>query len=145
MECRIRDYLPGDFKNICTFWNEIGLGGKERKDTPEVILRTLKFEGKLLILENPDNKEIVGTSWLTCDGRRIHVHHFGIKEKYRNQGLGKLLAKESIKYAKNKRYQLRLDVEKNNTLAKKLYESFGFYAYTGYYIYVLRDIENTEI
>jgi ribosomal protein S18 acetylase RimI-like enzyme len=145
MEWQIRDYVPEDFESITVFWNEIGLGGSERKDAPEVILRSLKFDGKLYILENSRNKEIIGTSWLTCDGRRIHIHHFGVKENYRGKGFGKILAIESIKYAKNKGYQLRLDVEKNNTSAKKLYESFGFYAYTDYDIYVLRDIENIEL
>ena len=145
MEWRVRDYVPEDFNNISAFWDKIGLGGEERKDTAEVILQTLKFEGKLFILENTKDNEIIGTSWLTCDGRRIHVHHFGINKKYRKKGFGKILAKESINYAKNKGYQLRLDVEKNNITAKTLYASFGFKAYTNYDIYVLRDIEKINI
>lgn len=118
MEWQIRDYTPEDFKTIVAFWDKAGLGGKERKDSAEVILRTLKFEGKLFILENSDNKEIIGTSWLTCDGRRIQIHHFGIKENYRKQGFGRLLVKGSLKYAKSKDYQLRLDVEKIISLLK---------------------------
>ncbi len=145
MEWEIRDYQPKDFNSVSSFWKEIGLGGEERKDYPEVILHTLKFEGKLIIIENKKNEEIIGTSWLTCDGRRIHIHHFGVNEKYRRKGFGKLLAKESIKYAKENGYQLRLDVEKNNFIAKRIYESFGFYAYTEYDIYVLRDINNANI
>lgn len=133
-----RDYSPGDFSELTELWDELGMGGAERGDSTEIIAQTLARGGKLIILENEDRDEIVGSSWITCDGRRLFLHHFGIKKKYQNRGLGTKLALESLRFMKEKGYQVKLEVHTDNLVAKRLYEKVGFKAFTDYDIYMIR-------
>jgi hypothetical protein len=85
----IRDFQEKDYQQLMYLWEETSLSTPKRGDDLEVILRTLKLGGKLILLEDSQQKLIIGSSWLTQDGRRIYLHHFGIlpdiKEKaYQN-------------------------------------------------------------
>ncbi len=136
-----RDYNPADYADLIAFWEELDLTGPERDDTPGIILQTLEMGGKLILMTNPDDDTIVGSSWMTFDGRRIFMHHYGIKKDHQNRGLGTLLAKESLKFIKDKGYQVKLEVHKGNIAAKTMYENEGFFAFTDYDIYMIRDLE----
>ncbi len=134
----IRDYKAVDFPELSLLWDDLGLGGIERGDTPEIIDQTISMGGKLLIMEDSEKGIIIGSSWMTFDGRRIFIHHFGIRKSYQGTGLGTLLTKESLKFIKNKGYQVKLEVHKDNNVAKYLYEKAGFFAFTDYDIYMIR-------
>jgi len=134
---QFRDYHQGDFSELNHLWGELGMGGEERGDTEEIILRTLEMGGKLIIMED-DAGRIIGSSWMTFDGRRLFLHHFGIKKTYQRKGLGTKLAIKSLEYIRSKGYQVKLEVHKNNLIAKKLYEKAGFFAFTDYDIYMIR-------
>jgi ribosomal protein S18 acetylase RimI-like enzyme len=82
---------------------------------------------------------------MTYDGRRIHLHHFAIHPDYQNKGLGTILVRESLQYIREMGQQVKLEVHKNNSQAKHLYEKFGFFAFTDYDIYMLRNTNNREI
>lgn len=133
-----RDYRNGDFEQLFRLWEELDMRGKERGDTHEVILRTLDLGGKLIILENEEEGSIIGSSWLTFDGRRIFLHHFGISRKYQQKGWGTRLAMESLRFIKEKNCQVKLEVHKDNLPAKRLYEKVGFGAFSEYDIYMIR-------
>ncbi len=114
----------------------------ERGDSREVIERTIKNGGKLLVLEL--NGEIIGTSWLTHDHRRTYLHHFAIKPEFQGKGYSKILLEKTIESAKKIGYQLKLEVHKTNIRAKRLYEKYGFRILDGYEVYIIRDLNKLE-
>lgn len=136
-----RDYNPDDYSELVSLWEELELTAPEREDTPKIISQTLAMGGKLILMIDPVENTIVGSSWMTFDGRRISMHHFGIKKSHQNKRLGKELVKESMRFIKDKGYQVKLEVHKENTAAKALYEKVGFFAFTDYDIYMIRDLE----
>lgn len=137
-----RDYSPADYPELLALWEELDLTAPEREDTPQIISKTLEMGGKLILLLYSDQGPIIGSSWMTFDGRRIFLHHFGISKKHQRKGYGRLLAKESIKHIRNLGYQVKLEVHKENIAAKKLYEKEGFFAFTDYDIYMIREVSN---
>lgn len=141
----IRDYKIEDFNHVVELWEETGMGGAFRGDNDILIEETIKIGGKLLVMEETDKKIIIGTSWLTNDGRRIYLHHFGIKPEYQGKGLSKYLVKESIQFAKDKGLQVKLEVHKNNEIALKLYKDFGFKYLGDYDVYIIRDYSNIKL
>jgi len=138
----IRDYQFEDYNMVVELWEETGMGGAFRGDNEKLIEETIKIGGKLLVMEDVDKKLIIGTSWLTNDGRRIYIHHFGIKPEYQGKGLSKYLAKESIRFANDKGLQVKLEVHKENVKALKLYKNFGFKYLGDYDVYIIRDYDD---
>ncbi|MBN2173775.1 MAG: GNAT family N-acetyltransferase [Bacteroidales bacterium] len=137
----IRDYQTGDFIQVEKLWIETGMGNSERGDDERAISRTLKDEGKLLILENKNTGEIIGTSWLTSDGRRIYLHHFGIKPEYQGKGYAKFLLIKSLDHAKKTGLQIKLEVHQTNEIAISLYQKAGFKNLGDYEVYIIRKYE----
>ncbi len=136
----IRDYLSSDYTKIIVLWEKVGLGAAHRGDTQEVIERTLKIGGSLLVMQVPGTGEIIGTSWLTVDGRRTYLHHFGITEAWQGKGLSKPLLEASLKAAKQIGLQLKLEVHHDNGKAIHLYKTAGFSYLGDYDVYIIRDI-----
>ncbi len=135
----IRDYKDDDYSQAVKLWEETGMGGAFRGDDENKIRDTLKIGGKLLVMEALNKNIIIGTSWLTNDGRRIYLHHFGIKPEYQGRGLSKPLAKASIDFAKKKGLQIKLEVHRENKTAVALYEKFGFKYLGDYDVYIIRE------
>ena len=135
----VRDYSLNDFNEISQLWNDTGMGGSARGDHEETIERTLRAGGKLFILENTATKEIVGTSWLTHDQRRIYMHHFGIKPAYQRKGFARLLLKSSIDFAKKSGMQIKIEVHRDNLKAIQMYEKSGFKNLGDFEVYIIRD------
>lgn len=77
---------------------------------------------------------------MTFDGRRIHLHHFGILPEFQGNGLSKILIKKSFDFVKKKGYQVKLEVHKTNKRAINLYKKSGFQSLGDYEIYIIRDI-----
>ena len=133
-----REYRTGDYEQLLRLWEELDMSARERGDTHDVILRTLDQGGKLILLEDDATGTIVGSSWLTFDGRRIFLHHFGISKAYQGKGWGTRLAGESLRFIREKNHQVKLEVHKDNLPAKRFYEKVGFSAFTDYDIYMIR-------
>lgn len=138
----IRDYRKQDYPKIQQLWEKTGMGNSQRSDDDKVIDRTLKTGGKLLILENKDHAEIIGTSWLTCDGRRIYLHHFGILPEYQGKGYSKLLLKSSLDFASSVGMQIKIEVHKTNKKAIDLYQKGGFKYLGDYDVFIIRDVNS---
>jgi ribosomal protein S18 acetylase RimI-like enzyme len=135
---QIRDYSEQDYQGVAEVWIKTGLGGHGRGDNREIVNQSIAMGGKLLVAEDPLKSKIVGTSWMTFDGRRIHLHHIGVLPEYRNQGCGTRLTRESLKFAREKGYQIKLEVETNNAKAIDLYTKLGFKRLGDYDIYIVR-------
>ena len=138
----VRDYQNSDYEKIAYLWQETNLGGAQRGDNAEIISHSIELGGKLILIENTETKEIIGSSWMTFDGRRIHLHHIGVLPKYQNQGYGKLLTKESLKFAKQKGYQIKLEVHQSNIKAIEIYKKLGFNFLGDYDVYIIRDVSS---
>ncbi len=139
---RTRDYQPSDFEQIANLWIETGLGNPQRGDNHDVIETTINCGGKFIVLENKETKQILGTSWITNDGRRLYVHHCGIKPEFQGKGLANLLVEATLKYVKEKNLQVKLEVHKDNAKAIKLYKKYGFTYLGDYHVYIIRDVQN---
>jgi ribosomal protein S18 acetylase RimI-like enzyme len=138
----IREYRDGDFDGITRFWEVTGMGTPERGDNKEIIENTIKIGGTLLVLEEKSTGMISGTSWMTFDGRRILLHHFGILPEFQGKGLSKILLKESLQFVKSKGFQVKLEVHSTNFKAINLYKKFGFRHLGEYNVFIIRDISN---
>lgn len=56
------------------------------------------------------------------------INHISIENFYKNQGISKKLMTSCIKYGINNGFEsIKLEVSKDNQVARKLYENFGFY------------------
>lgn len=137
---QVRDYRPEDYEQVQKVWTESGVGGAHRGDNKEIIEDSLRLGGKLLVLEDTDSKELLGTSWMTFDGRRIHLHHIGVLPEQQNKGYGTLLTQNSLEFAKAKGYQMKLEVKDDNLKAIEIYKKLGFKRLGDYDIYIVRDL-----
>ena len=128
----IRDYRSEDFPKVVELWKQTGIYTEERGDTAGLILQCNRQGGRLLVLEDPDNGEPAGTSWLTWDGRRMFLHHFALRPDLQGRGLGRELAVKSLEYARTKGCPVKLEVDRDNHAAIHLYESLGFDTFGNY-------------
>lgn len=137
-----RDYKPTDYQGVQNVWIKSGVGGAHRGDDQAIIEDSLRLGGKLIVLEDKSIESIIGTSWMTFDGRRIHLHHIGVLPEYQNKGYGKLLTRKSLEFAKEKGYQIKLEVKDNNVKAIEIYKKLGFRRLGDYDIYIVRDLSS---
>lgn len=135
----IRDFELQDFDGLSEVWSLTNLGNPLRGDNLDIIMQSISMGGKMLVAVNADDK-VIGTSWMTFDGRRIHLHHFGVHPDYQRKGIGKLLVKESLRFVKQKGYQVKLEVHQSNIAAINLYKQFGFTFLGDYDVYIIRDL-----
>ncbi|MFZ0471041.1 MAG: GNAT family N-acetyltransferase, partial [Bacteroidales bacterium] len=140
------EYHKGDFNEIMNLWMATGLSRPERGDDEATVERSIEMGGRMLVMctEDPAQK-IIGTSWMTFDGRRLHLHHFGIDPAFQGQGLAKGLLRESLRFVKEKGYQVKLEVHRSNNVAVDLYRKAGFEFLGDYDVYIIRDIQSIEI
>lgn len=134
----IRDFDEADYEQIVGLWAQTDLGRPERGDNLETINRTLNFGGKLLVMLI--GNKLIGTSWITSDARRLYLHHFGILPELQGKGYSKPLVEESLKFAKEKKMQIKLEVHQKNKKAINLYKKFGFDYLGDYDVYIIRNI-----
>jgi len=132
----IRDYRIGDFSQLESLWKKTGIYRADRGDSSEIITKCNAMGGKLFLMEDPSNELIIGSSWLSFDGRRLHMHHFAVLPSYQNQGLGRTLAVKSLAYASRKGIPVKIEVHENNPSALHLYERLGFEPLQGYGVYI---------
>jgi ribosomal protein S18 acetylase RimI-like enzyme len=138
MTAHIRDYVAADAPVVLDLWRATGLGSALRGDSPGVIARTLAAGGRLLVVEV--DGALVGTAWLTVDGRRTLLHHFAIRPAHQRQGLGRQLLDATLAVAHAIGLQVKLEVHRDNAAARALYARAGFTRLDGYDVYLLRDL-----
>ena len=137
-EFTVRAFKDEDFGDVLELWMELELNNPERQDTLNTIHKTLEHNGAFFVLEQILTKKVVGTSWITNDGRRLYLHHFGIKPEFQEKKLSKLLLDASLNFAKTKNMQIKLEVHEQNTVALNLYQKAKFKYLDGYKVYIIR-------
>ncbi len=143
-EITVRHYKRGDFPSIMEIWTATELSRPERGDDEAAVERSIEIGGVMLVMCEGPGKEIIGTSWMTYDGRRLHLHHFGIAPRRQGRGLSRLLLKETLKVVKEKKCQVKLEVHRSNRKAIKLYRQAGFEYLGDYDVYIIRDVQSVE-
>ncbi len=108
----ILNYHPNDYPGIESLWKKTGIYMLERGDTSEIILLCNQVGGKFLVLKDQPNGLVLGTSWMTWDGRRVFLHHFAIDPALQGQGYGRRLALESLAFAREKGCPMKLEVHR---------------------------------
>ncbi len=136
----VRDYWAADYPHVADIWERTGISTPGRGDSAEVIENTLRRKGRLLVLIDKKTDTVVGTSWLTNDGRRLYLHHFAIDPKFQGAGLSKPLLRESLKIATEIGLQIKLEVHRDNARAINFYEKAGFKRLGDYDVYIIRDL-----
>lgn len=136
-EIIVRDYQPKDYPAIIQLWELTGLGGKKRGDDQAVIEKSIALGGRLLVAVHKGGY-LVGTSWMTFDGRRIHLHHLGVLPEFQRNGIGRLLIIRSLEHARNENVQIKLEVHRDNRCAVALYKQLGFHYLGDYDVYIIR-------
>lgn len=136
----IRNYSHGDFKPVMKLWESTKLANQERADTEEVIEKTINHGGLFLLLTLRETDEIIGTSWITNNQRRLYLHHLGIAPRYQGRGYAKYLLEETIKQARETGLQMKIEVHKSNKVALNLYKEYGFKALGDYEVFIIRDL-----
>ena len=138
-----RDYKEEDFSSVAELWAVTGLGNPARGDDANVISRTLSQGGIFLVVEATPSGEIVGSSWMTNDGRRLYLHHFGIAPRLQRQGIGRVLLEASLARAQPLGLQIKLEVHRENTAAATLYKNHGFVNLGDYDVYIIRSLASS--
>ncbi|MBP7850771.1 MAG: GNAT family N-acetyltransferase [Lentimicrobiaceae bacterium] len=139
----IREIQESDIPAVLRVWEETGMGGVARGDGPEVILRTLRHGGVMYVLIAQE--VLIGTSWITSDGRRLYLHHFSIRPAWQGRGYARYLLNASLAFAKSMKMQIKLEVHRNNDIAVNLYKKAGFNYLGDYDVYIIRNIDQFEI
>lgn len=137
---RIKDFENIYYNELIHLWEITGLNTPGRSDNLQVIEKTLSLGGKLFVMFF--GQKLIGSSWLTSDGRRLYLHHFCIHPDFQGQKLSKPLLIESLNYAKKINLQIKLEVHQNNYIAKKLYINYGFKYLGDYEVYIIRNLNN---
>jgi|WetSurMetagenome_2_1015567.scaffolds.fasta_scaffold00001_507 [ribosomal protein S18]-alanine N-acetyltransferase len=140
----IRNYQSGDYPGIMHLWKLTDLGKPERGDDERTIEGSISLGGCLLVMVENETGLICGTSWMTFDGRRIHLHHFGILPEYQGKSLSRPLLKASLDFVRKKGYQVKLEVHKNNYKAINIYKNAGFKYLGDYDVYIIRDLNSIQ-
>lgn len=133
----LRDYVDDDYPALMDLWESANLSNKARGDDKEIIGATLQYGGRLIVLLYEDR--LIGSSWITNDGRRLYLHHFGIHPDFQGKGLAHLLTKASLEYAIKLKMQIKLEVHRTNDSAIALYKKYGFHYLGDYDVYIIRD------
>ncbi|MGM0601029.1 MAG: GNAT family N-acetyltransferase [Candidatus Rifleibacteriota bacterium] len=136
----LRDYKPEDFDELFELWQATGLASKGRGDDANVIANTLFAGGKLFILSC--NDKIIGSSWITNDGRRLYLHHLCVAPDFQGKKLSHVLLKASLKYAHKLNMQIKLEVSRKNEFIINLYEKYGFKYLGDYDVYIIRNLSS---
>jgi len=140
----IRDYQEADFPNIAQLWELTGLGNPNRGDDAVVIGRTLAHGAIFLVMEAIPSGEVIGSSWMTSDGRRLYLHHFGIAPNHQRKGFGRALLETSLERAHPRGLQIKLEVHRDNAAAISLYQKHGFKYLGDYDGFILRESPPTS-
>jgi ribosomal protein S18 acetylase RimI-like enzyme len=135
----IRDYSPKDYPQVEALWKETKIYTLERGDTPNIILRCNGAGGRFLVMEDPSDGSVAGTSWMTYDGRRVFLHHFAIRPSLQGHGFGRSLALESLAFARERNCPMKMEVHRDNEAAVKLYKSLGFEVFEDYDLFMIID------
>ncbi|MBI5549555.1 MAG: GNAT family N-acetyltransferase [Deltaproteobacteria bacterium] len=139
MEARVSEAFDAQvFEAVARIWEATGVGNPARGDSCDSVEATLRHGGKLLTVRV--GEEIVGVCWLTCDGRRLYLHHMAVAPQHQGRGLARRLLEHALAYARERGLQMKLEVHRANARARRLYEHYGFASLGEYEVLICRKV-----
>ena len=124
------------FESITRIWVNTGISNPARMDDLASVRYNLD-NGGIMLLAWEDEK-LVGTALLSHDFRRLYIHHMAVEPALQNRGIGRLLLQEALQIAREKGFQPKLEVHRDNPAARHLYHSCGFTDLDGYITMIRR-------
>ena len=94
----LRDFQEADFDSLVKLWTATGIGNPARGDTLECVRATLDHGGRLFVLDKSD--VVVGSAWITDDGRRLYLHHMAVLPEFQGRGLSRRLMDAAVALAR---------------------------------------------
>jgi mycothiol synthase len=110
-------------------------GGSYERTRARIEAETHERDGRYLVGEVPGR--LVGGLKLYEQEGRAGVYAFGVSQEERGKGYGRAILQQAMEIARaNGHPRIYLEVDADNTVARRLYESCGFQTTTtyGYYI-----------
>lgn len=124
------------FGEITALWLATGISNPARADDFSSVQYNLDHCG-IMLLARLDGV-LAGTAWLSHDFRRLYIHHMAVLPEFQNRGVGRALLEEALAVARDKGYQAKLEVHRENAAARHLYASCGFTDLDGYITMIRR-------
>jgi len=125
----IRPMTMADYDDVHRLWsNTAGMGLNAYDDSWEGIARFLARNPNTALVAVEEG-EIAGTILCGHDGRRGHIYHLAIEEKYRRRGVGRELLRRSLAgLEKEGVKKTSLVVFRENGAGNTFWEAEGFAA-----------------
>lgn len=136
---QVCDFAPDDYESVKELWRFTGVSGVHRADDLKVIQASLQSGGHLWLIRGFAPRAVLGTCWITCDGRRLYLHHLTIHPQHQKKGLGRFFVQRSMNLALGLKIQIKLEVRADNDSAVRLYQKCGFELLDDYQTWICRD------
>lgn len=137
-DCFLREFTDADITSLEELWTATGIGNPARGDSLDVLHKSFAAGGRLYLLESKG--ALVGSLWLTEDGRRLYLHHMAVLPAFQGRGLSKRLMAAALARARERGLQIKLEVSEDNARAIGLYRKYGFETLEGYRTMVRRSV-----
>ena len=122
---QIREYKPGDYKQVFALWQNSGLI-MSRSDSKESLSRQLKRDPELFLVAE-DNNSITGVVLGRWEGRRGWINRLAVAPEQRNKKLGSKLVKEVEDRLKAKGCEkVNLLIDAGNAGVQDFYRKLGY-------------------
>jgi ribosomal protein S18 acetylase RimI-like enzyme len=130
----VREVAPGDYDALAEVLVS-AFGGSYDRTRARIEAEAGEQDGRYLVGEV--NGRLVGGLKLYEHEGRAGVYAFGVSQEERGKGYGRAILWETMEIARANGYpRMYLEVDDDNTVARRLYESSGFQTTTTYGYYV---------
>ena len=131
----VRDVAPADYDALAEALVS-AFGGSYDYTRARIEAETGEADGRYLVGEV--NGRLVGGLKLYEHDGRAGVYAFGVSQDERGKGYGRAILQQTMEMARANGYpRIYLEVDDDNTVARRLYESSGFQTTTTYGYYVV--------
>ena len=122
---QIRQYKPGDYKQVLALWQASGLI-MSRSDSRDSLQKQLKRDPELFIIAE-ENGRITGVVMGRWDGRRGWINRLAVAQKHRHHKLGSKLVEEVEQRLKAKGCEkVNLLIDGGNAGVQDFYKKLGY-------------------
>lgn len=133
-ELIVRDVAPADYDALAEALVS-AFGGSYDHTRARIAEETRERDGRYLV--GAINGRIVGGLKLYEHDGRAGIYAFGVSQEERGKGYGRAILEQTVEIARANGYpRIYLEVDDDNTVARRLYESSGFQTTTTYGYYV---------
>jgi ribosomal protein S18 acetylase RimI-like enzyme len=131
----VREVAPADYDALAEVLVS-AFGGSYDRTRARIAEESRERDGRYLVGEV--SGWLVGGLKLYEHDGRAGVYAFGVSQEERSRGYGRAILQQTMEIARANGYpRIYLEVDDDNTVARRLYESSGFQTTTTYGYYVV--------